>query len=260
MTLRGKISYAQMQGPRSSQEDFLVHIPFYSQVNRCGHLIGVMDGHGGKEVAKYCEEAIPQIFDSDALNIRQELRRVAEKLDDHTAFSKAGSTLSIAVINESNGIVITAVIGDSPIIVVNDSGNIWLSDEHNVRTNIPEREAAIRRGAKYDGGYIYDSYNPLGDQIQMSRALGDCNLRKILDRTPTVNRQYINSRSLIIVGSDGLFDPNHKQSRESSAQSVVTLVQSGGNAAQILQFRESQGLEDNTSIIMWRPKKWWEWF
>lgn len=258
MRLRGKISFAQIQGPREDQEDYIVHLPFISRTNGYGHLLGILDGHAGKEVAEYCADQIPILFDVDLKDVGVALEQLTEQLDARTCLADEGSTLSLACVNESRGFVTTAVIGDSPIIVVNKLGETWLSEEHNVRTNLREREAAVRRGAVYKDGYI--CHSPGGDKIQMSRALGDRVLRNILDRTPTINTHYLGAHSLVVVCSDGLFDPDHERPRESMAQSIVTLAQNGSSASGILRFRESRGLEDNTSIIMWKPKSWWEWF
>jgi len=176
--LRGTTSSAQAQGPRQYQEDFRVCLSSASRGGGRSHLLGILDGHRGKDVARYCAETIPSLFDPDADDIEQELRSVVEKLDARTRLSEMGSTLSLAYVNESQRIVTTAVLGDSPIIVLTRDGTIQRSEEHNVRTNTAEREAAVRRGAIYcDDGYIMaDRY---GDGLQLSWS-GPQNLHTIL--------------------------------------------------------------------------------
>ncbi len=257
--LRGSISSAQAQGPRRYQEDYLVCLSSAGKKSGRSHLLGILDGHGGKEVARYCAETLPQLFDPAAEDPEQELKNVVGELADYTDLSKAGSTLSLAFVDESRGIVTTAVLGDSPIIVITRDGTIERSEEHNVRTNEAEREAAVRRGAIYlDNGYIVaDRY---GDGLQLSRALGDCNLKTVLDRTPVIRSYRIGFNGLVLIASDGLFDPNHNDSSDEDLEAFVVIAQDGGDAADILRYREEQGLEDNTSIILWKPKKWWGWF
>lgn len=254
--LRGVVTSAQAQGPRHYQEDYMVHLPFVSKKNGRGHLLGVMDGHGGGEVAKYCAGAILRLFNPNALNIENELLALVKKLDANTCLLGAGSTLSLACVNESQGIVTTAVLGDSPIIVVDHKGSVQRSVEHNVRCNLSEREAAVCRGAIYrDDGYIVA--DPYGDGIQLSRALGDQAVRKILDQTPVISSYRIGFRGQVIVASDGLFDPSHEDSSDEAMQKLITIVQNGGSANDVLFQRETEGFDDNTSIVVWRSMGWW---
>ena len=257
MFLRGTVSHAQAQGPREAQEDYLVHVPFTNSRGERGYLLGVMDGHGGGEVAKYCAETIPTLFDHEATDIWQELKNVVAQLDARTRLTRPGSTLSLAYVNETLSTVTTVVLGDSPIIVVDDKGTAHWSEEHNVRTNLHERKAAIMRGAIYLDGYIQVTED--GDGLQVSRALGDRTLSAILDRTPAVRNYCINSSSLIIVGSDGLLGPDHKDPDDEILRALLATATSG-DAAAVLRWREEQELEDNTSVIMWKPRKWWNFF
>lgn len=258
MFLRGSVSQVQMQGPRTSHEDRVVHVPFKSRRNGRGHLLGVMDGHAGKGVAEYCATNIPRLFNPDTRNIKEEFETLVARLDAGTRDARAGSTLSLAHISESRGIVTLAVLGDSPIIVVDSAGATHLSEEHNARTNKFEREAAIGRGAIYQDGYLCKVRN--GEGLQMSRALGDCRLRALLDRTPAISSHRINSRSVVLVASDGLFDPFHAHEPAEAVQSILAVIQSGGDAAAVLRWREEKELQDNTSLIIWKPKSWWKWF
>lgn len=253
MLLRGTVSYVQAQGRRTSQEDYLVHVPFTNSRGERGHLIGVMDGHGGTAVAKYCAETIPTLFDHNAESIEVEFRLMVGRLNAETAHPWSGSTLSLACVNESLNIVTTAVLGDSPIIVVDDKGTAHWSEEHNVRTNLRERKAAIMRGAIYQDGYIHVDERKSG--LQMSRALGDRELSSILDRTPSLRSYRINSRSIVIVASDGLFSDAYADRSTEMTRDLLIAARKGG-AESVLRWREEQGLEDNTSVIMWKPRRW----
>lgn len=260
MFLRGTVSSAQSVGPRETQEDYLVHVPFVNKRNEHGHLLGVMDGHGGEDVAKYCSETIPVIFDHDATDGTQELRKITEQLVARTQFAGPGSTLSLAYINETLDIAATAVLGDSPIIIVDDTGAAYRSEEHNVRTNLVERGAAIMRGAFYNGEDGYIQVDEGGDGLQMSRALGDRTLSAILDRTPSLRSYRINSRSMVIIGSDGLIGPEHGDSSDQILLEILSAAKKG-DAPGVLRWREEQdSLEDNTSVIIWKPRRWWNLF
>lgn len=252
--LKGVGSFAQAQGPRDYQEDHMICLQLKSKRNGTGYLLGVMDGHEGEEVAKYCSETIPSLFDPEAWDIEQELRGLVKRLDIDTRTYDMGSTLSLAHVNESKNIVTTVVLGDSPIIVVDSSGSIQRSVEHNVRSNLLERHAAVRRGAIYlDDGYIIATRH--GDGLQLSRALGDHGLRNILDRTPVICSYKIGANSLVIVSSDGLFDASHEDSCDDTILALISAVRDGGGAAEVLRLKETEGLNDNTSVVVWRAEE-----
>lgn len=254
MSIRGIVSWVQAQGPHEAQEDFLVHASHGAY-----RLLGVLDGHHGAGTAQYCARTIPQIFDFSAEDVGQELRRVVAALDDRTHRRESGSTLSLVHIDESRGAAVTAVLGDSPIIVVDEKGEVHRSEEHNVRTNEAERARAIAHGAFYSNGYICHGPHS-ADGLQLSRALGDRAFNTLLSREPDIHRYHLGKHSAVIIASDGLFDPAHEAPEAPVADEVVALVRKRKSAARILRWREMRELEDNTSLIVWRPRRWWEWF
>lgn len=71
-----------MQGWRKSNED--AHITMFDLVPGV-HLFAVFDGHGGKEVAIYCERHIPKMLlaneDFQLKNYEPALRTVFLKID-----------------------------------------------------------------------------------------------------------------------------------------------------------------------------------
>lgn len=121
-----------------------------------------------------------------------------------TSHMRCGSTLSLAFIHKNTRTANIAIIGDSPIIVHTKDG-IDISPEHNVRTNLAERQAAISRGGYYQRGYICDRISHKG--LQLSRALGDCLIRPAVSSEPEIYTREI--QDWILLASDGLFDPKH---------------------------------------------------
>lgn len=255
MSHSGVVSSAQALGPdenHKGQEDFMVHVSHGTV-----RLLGILDGHGGIGVAHYCARTIPQIFDFGASDTERELCRVVGVLNDRTRRRESGATLSLVHIDEAHRIATTAVLGDSPIIVIDADGATHRSVEHNVRTNMAEREAAIARGTSYTNGYICDKGGVRF--LQLSRTLGDSTFDALLDRTPEICQYGLGVHSFIIVGSDGMFDPAHDDDTD-VAEQIITLARMRSNAQEILRWRESKELKDNASLIIWRPRRWWEWF
>jgi serine/threonine protein phosphatase PrpC len=265
MSLRGIVTTAQEWGPRDRQEDRILHFPFHNKLRR-GHLLAVMDGHGGEEAADHCKKAIPRLLDPSASNLENELREMVKKLDSRTTLFESGTTLSVAMIDESNKTVTTVLLGDSPIIVVDKKGEIHISEEHNVRTNLEERIAVLTRGGAFDEdeGYVYDpaqeERNERIQYAQFSRSLGDQAMRRIVSREPAINTYGLNSRSCVVVASDGLFDPYHEMDRAELARQIASRVKSNNNAAEILTWRMNEELKDNTSVVIWRAIHWTDWF
>src|SRR3989344_2288311 len=123
-----------------------------------GCLLAVMDGHRGSAVAEICAREIEKLFaPKDSEHVEQALRDLVVALNELTYNLEAGSTLSLACVFKDVGDhmkVSTAVLGDSPVVVLDNQGELHISPEHNVRSNLPEREAAERRGGVYKDGYL----------------------------------------------------------------------------------------------------------
>jgi len=256
--LKGSVRWSQIQGPREYQEDSVLHVPLPGSKRGNAHLIGVFDGHGGAWVARECARKTPELFDGNCEDSAEALRQLIERLDARTRFAQMGTTVSLAHIVESERIVTTAVVGDSPIIVLDDSGALQLSEEHNVRSNQSERDAAIARGGVYQNGYICIEKD--GKGLQLSRALGDRALGHLLSRTPTIASYTLGTRSIVAVASDGLIDPDHFTDREQDAVRVVRKLKRGMSPKRLIESQDPKRVHDNTSLIVWRPTRWSRWF
>jgi protein phosphatase 2C family protein 2/3 len=258
--LKGVTDAAQLIGGRNYQEDRVIHILFSNMFGNRGHLIGILDGHGGDEVANYCAKHITNLFNPNAKNSATELERLIRALDVRTQFMDSGSTLSLAWIDERSSRVTTAILGDSPVVVFDSEGKIHIGVEHNVRSNLAERARTESRGGVYGyDGYIFnkpDGSGHTGNGLQLSRALGDTELRKVLDQTPEIQQFDIGRDSIVIVASDGVFDPAHEAVDSSFVEDLIHwATKRGCNAKGLLDLRRARLGEygDNASIIFWRP-------
>jgi serine/threonine protein phosphatase PrpC len=249
MTLRLQpVSSASAKGQRSYQEDRI-----FTLTGEQGTLLAVFDGHGGAQVSHLASEELPGIF-ADLITApkakpRQVLKAAIHKLNIMTQHFNPGSTISLAFIPFNKRIVYCAVMGDSPILVKDNKGNINISPDHNVRTNEPERIAAMDRGGFTEGGYLYAHFN--GPGLQMARALGDAQLNSVLSRQPDIYSVRVNKDSFVIVASDGAFDPGHYDFKK-SAEAVVKLVEAGADAQAIVDRAVKLPTGDNVSAIVAR--------
>jgi serine/threonine protein phosphatase PrpC len=236
-----KISKATARGARSYQEDRYFVFPTV-----IGTYLGVFDGHGGDECAAYCVKAMRIILTHEPASGLQD---AVAKLSRETRTMRAGSTASLVFIPKDESRVDVAVLGDSPVLVSRPDGSIWVSPEHNVRTNEAEADAAIKRGGFLAQGYLFADYS--GDGLQMSRALGDAHLDKVLSREPEVFSLALYKGKFVLMCSDGAVDPSHAAAK-ASIDSIVALVEAGGDAQEIVERALAAKTGDNVTAILVR--------
>lgn len=250
-SLSGAVSASTAQGIKKYQEDrFLAEK--IEVVPRKGGVIAVMDGHGGSEVADYCVahlkgELIKALL-QDA-DISEALRKTIAMLNNATRNSHSGSTISLAYIPDDVPEAYLAILGDSPIIARDADLKLFVSPEHNVRSNEAERAAALARGGIFEDGYIFSERGREG--VQLSRALGNVGLDKILAREPDIFRIPLGPQSFILVASDGVFDPNHGDIA-SEIKEMVGRVERGWDADDIVDAAVKRRTGDNVTAVLWR--------
>ena len=185
--MKSIVTSAKEKGPRSYQEDRHLHIKVACKSGFQGELLAVMDGHGGESVSEFCEKEIPDLFKLfEPEQAETALKELVAELSLRTSHFRAGSTISLALITDNPRKVSVAVLGDSPVVVLDERGQLHLSPEHNVRSNLEERKAAEQRGGIFSDGYIWNDLGDLGQGLQMGRALGDARLGSILSRRPDI--------------------------------------------------------------------------
>ena len=217
-------------------------------------MLAIMDGHSGSEVAELVKNILPRIVEDSFLQTGADIPRLLQNaistIDEHTRYNYSGSTLSMVVIPDNESKAYVAVLGDSPVIILDKEGKAVTSPDHNIRTNLVERNEAIKRGATTNGRYIYDQKS--GNGIQMSRALGDASMDSILNRTPEIYEVNLNEDSFIIVATDGVFDPGHDS--EFDVHRVIEAVDGGAEAKDLVKDALERQTGDNATAVVWRAR------
>lgn len=254
--LLGSYSFYSEIGGRSYQEDRLV-AETLKLPDRSLLVMAVMDGHLGAGVAQLAaDRLVPTIGKvyRPGQDISDLLKTAVSKLHEATKNSSSGSTLSIAAIPEDEPKAYMAVLGDSPIIVFSGEDEFDVSPEHNVRSNLQEREKALKRGAYYDRrGYI--GVDGADTMTQMTRALGDRGLDAALERTPEIYTEELDENSSILVATDGVIDPSHKDSSGAIHYLANLIVVDKVDAETALKSVLKRGSGDNATAIVWRAKE-----
>jgi serine/threonine protein phosphatase PrpC len=258
---KNNVSVAIATGGRSHQEDFCLseHVSLEGVNNGQGQLMAVLDGHGGSETAGKVSKALRRAFEISLAmcqgDVPAAIKDAVSSLSRITEDNESGSTLSLVYVPEGQETAYVAVIGDSPVIILDKENRIVVSPEHNVRSSPAELERARKRGALYQNGYIMV---PAGRGVyrgglQMSRSLGDRNFASILDREPEIYSVPLRGKSLIILGTDGLFDPGHHDTAI-QVKRIAVLAMKGAGAKELVQDALDRTTYDNVTAIVWRPR------
>jgi len=238
------MTHASEKGKRAYQEDrYVVY-----WVPDEGYLLAVFDGHGGPEAAQICSEnLVPLYYEIRnkvlVANLGNIILGVFRGLHEKTKHCGSGCAASIAFIKEDGSEVIVGILGDAPVLVKNDG--IWTSPEHNVRSNLAEAEAAKERGGFIADGYLFQSFS--GGGLQMSRALGDVSLDKVLSREPEIFHLPTKAGDWVLVASDGLFDPSHATH---PSVSIGLMIDQGADAKALVQNALDVPTHDNVTAIL----------
>lgn len=248
-----KMTVDTKQNRRLHQEDRF----FIDHLDSSNVFFGVFDGHGGEIAAEYAAANCSRIFRELLLGSNfaglDILSEVIHILNFDLRHSYTGTTASIVHLNEKQKFANVAVIGDSPVIIKDADGKIWVAPEHNVRSNAAEAAAAT---ASEDGiivdGYLFDARNLDGGGLQMSRALGDRELDVVLNREPEVFRISLAKNSWVLCGTDGILDPGHKNT-DQLVNNLANLIDVNSvTADDVIQAAISAGSDDNATAILIR--------
>ena len=243
------ITTATAKGRREYQEDrsFTFETPEVI-------VLGVFDGHGGTKCAEHCVAKMPNIIaywlaNEDDLTLV--LKESFAKVNADTFQMYDGAAASVVIIDKEHMQAVVAILGDSPVLIKTSDSDVWVSPEHNVRSNMAEADAAIKLGGIVHGGYLSKTY--YGSGLQMSRAFGDSALHSVLNREPEIFTLNLNKISWVLVATDGAFDPAHTDAK---AKGYVAEQITRGllpDAQAVVDRAIAARTGDNVTAILWRP-------
>lgn len=248
--MKSSVTSAVLEGKKGTQEDR----HFYKRIGGPkfhGWLLAVMDGHGGSAVSELCVKEIGEAFKlSDPADTEDALKDLVLRLDLKTSdFYEMGTTLSVACILESHNKVSVAILGDSPVIVLDKKNKLHVSPEHNVRSNPDELEAAKKRGGVVLYDYLYVRGGDYDYGLQMSRGLGDSALQNVLSREPEI--YTIKDPVWVLVASDGLIDPGHRANSKKLHEQIENYAKRRDDGTNLIQWAETRFPRDNVTAVVW---------
>lgn len=210
------LSFAYKEEPnlkkRESMEDYTIKEPDLL-LNGEYAFYAVLDGHGGHEVAEYISVNFVNILKSNIKNFKStdDLETIIDMslIEIETqlellGMAETGSTFCSVLIDCESKEMIVVNIGDSKILqVACENDNIlsagFLSTAHKTTDFSEVRRIAMNGGMVFNGR--------VGGKLMLTRSIGDFGLRKYgVISDPEIHRYSLDTSSLLVLGSDGLWD------------------------------------------------------
>lgn len=235
------------------------------------NIFAVFDGHGGKDVAKYLKEHIPQFFIRNHMEFnlqKDKFKKYIEKVYDHVQNSlerkfknlsyTIGSTALMCIFykikNKVNYTIIN--VGDCRAVKCDEENNgIPLSKDHKPHL-IDERN----RIEKLGGQIVFDGDDWRIMDLSVSRAFGDMDATPYVTHKPEVFKYTLKKGDkFIILACDGLWDVLSNQEAVSFVLSELKNIEnltdmfgySKNNIAnKLASYAIEKGSFDNVSIII----------
>ncbi len=249
-----KVSTAQENGPRPTQEDFISVLGGSKPGSAL--MLSVFDGHSGAQTAKTCFSHVGPIFEArKSGSAEQFLFRLVAELDGMTRENVSGSTASCVLIEPPKRLMTAAILGDSPVVVLDKNGKVHIGPIHNVKTNLIESEAAKHRGGviRADGCYVMNPSTSKPCGIQITRALGDLEMGVIVSKEPEIFS--VADPVWILVASDGLLDHTIVGNKNKLRAFIDYVKSLKPSADDLIVWARRRGFYDNTSAVVWDVTK-----
>src|SRR3989338_8511143 len=280
--IRGTTTSFSDQGPgrrmrdgsiRHYQEDRLVDatVDIPGIRHGRGRLMLIADGHGGHKVSQIVQDNVGQVFINELTasrgKVKKALTAIFPKLaqittsqQDGDELDLMGTTVSLVYVPEDEAKVYVAVLGDSPVMIIDHKGNLKIGPEHKAGLmSNKERRAIVAKGGFFKpGGKFKVMEHPDAPAIAPMRTLGDYHFDKILGRTPDVYSVRLGERSVVLVSSDGLMDVESFKPQEEYLRQIFDLVEQGAYAAGLVQHALTNGSGDNVTAILFKVTKLWQ--
>ena len=247
---------------RNTMEDMSKSVDKFGRDSDQGFFT-LYDGHGGSDVAKYCKDRMPDLFEKilssnkdknkDPNFIENMLTTVFQKIDEELKLTDSennGSTATVVYItkekdnssiNNFRKVAYCANVGDSRCTLITSYGAKRLSYDHKA-SDMNEAMRINNSGGIIFGGRVYG-------QLILTRALGDHSLKKYgVICTPYVSKHIISERDkYLVIASDGVWDVI---TDEDMFRLSLQISNSEDYAYLIIKTGLSKGTQDNISCLV----------
>ncbi|KAL7720074.1 Protein phosphatase 2C [Entamoeba marina] len=245
-----EVGIAQTIGKRPYMEDtvsvYETNIPFME-------VIGVFDGHHGKEAAITLSSLMGPTFKKALKETKKDVKEALTLLYDklHSIVAEeteSGSTASIVAIERNKAYI--SHVGDSPIFIMRKGTEKLEMITANHHLDVAEERKRIEDA----GGKVIEVNGVLRVQgnIALTRSLGDRSLHPILSCVPDITVVDVNDVNDIIIVSDGVTDVLS----ENDITDIITKsvnVDTAANGIRDLAFKK-QSTDNITAVVIKIPE------
>lgn len=236
---------AHTQGPRVTMEDT---VSIDRSVDKKTLIVGLYDGHNGKQVSKFAADGIPAAYAKykDLEKSFADVESLLEKSNiDH---NRIGCTAIVATIesrdDNSQRLLKLANLGDSRAVLVRKGKVVVETKDH--KPNSPGERVRISEA----GGYVtdIDGTPRMNGLIAVSRAFGDTSYKELMSHQPEIYTSTMQKGDVLVLACDGLWDV---ASSADVAYFVGSIVNKGPHfiAKQLRNMAIEKNSTDNVSIV-----------
>ena len=231
------IGISQTRGLREYMEDYVCT----SKLAKNKAIIGVFDGHNGKESAEIvsdivCNKAVKYSLydDINFINLFNDLQKEVEKQ------TESGSTGVILYLGMD--VVRMAYVGDSSVYLVKNDGVQRITTPHNCNN-----EEEVKR-IEEEGGNIEEvnGMKRVNGIINVTRTIGDKKLHPPLTCEPDVKTINTKGCSHIIITTDGADTVDMNELEKIIKRSPTAMIA----ASAIRNEAMKQKSDDNISVVV----------
>lgn len=213
-------TFADDIGPRPTMED--AH--FFQEIEQ-GTIVGVFDGHGGKEVSKYASEQFrarfAEVLKAHKGNAYQAFHTLIDKIHKEVArksqWNHMGSTAVISFIDKETHQIITATLGDSEANIYRSGESIPLSAVRDWTSKKDKQRLINAHGKHAENWFKRYGDNPkhirshLQYGVNVSRAIGDVDetgtwANPLVIHKPKITVNKLQKGDIVVLACDGLKD------------------------------------------------------
>lgn len=218
--------YSAMQGWRPTMEDAFLATPAIDDDGWSGTAaFGVMDGHGGDRVARFCERhLLEEVSKGNHQDVSAALvdafHRMDELLGDRHLIEEdahcAGCTANLCCVLQN--VIVCANAGDSRAVLCRGGRAIPLSQDH--KPNNPEERTRIKKAGGRVIQFPANVYRVNG-KLNLSRSIGDLRYKQnpgltpdeqMISATPDVRVEPRQQQDeFLVIACDGIWDVMRNQ-------------------------------------------------
>ena len=228
-------------------------------------MLCLADGHGGVAAAQHCNACVLSylaeevaIHGSSGKSLQAACARVFARLHSEVTAScgTSGTTLTIVIINEVQGELTCANVGDSSALLVAPDGHMLISTDHRLEACAEERARVTAQGAFLAQAKMADG-TPGGPirvwpgGLAVARTIGDADCTQVISAEPALSTVPIPPCGVVVLCSDGCWDALSPEKVAKIVTKVAERVTTKQVAERVVaKAIKARGLRDDTTCVV----------